>query len=84
MASLVEQINGTAPLFDPSADEKHLVRPLSADFGEQWLARLDPMVIPGIRRGSTHLQPSVESVRWRARRPVHPQRLADAPAKVMR
>ncbi|MBP2363632.1 hypothetical protein JOF59_006124 [Streptomyces clavifer] len=58
--------------------------PLSADFGEQWLARLDSMVIPGIRRGSTHLEPSVESVRWRARRPVHPQRLADALAKVMR
>lgn len=82
--SLVEQINGNAPFFDPSADEKHRVRPWPVDFGEQWLARLGPMMIPGIRRGSAHLEPSVESVRWRARRPVHPQRLADALAKVMR
>jgi G3E family GTPase len=84
VASLVEQINGTAPLPDPSADEKHLVHPLPADFGEQWLARLDPMVIPGIRRGSARLTPSVASVLWRARRPAHPQRLADALANVMR
>ncbi|MFC9946536.1 GTP-binding protein [Streptomyces pratensis] len=84
VASLVEQINGTAQLLDPSADEKHLVHPLPDDFAEQWLARLDPMVIPGIRRGSAYLEPSAESVLWCARRPVHPQRLADALAKVMR
>ncbi|WP_250293332.1 GTP-binding protein [Streptomyces atroolivaceus] len=84
VAFLVEQMNGAAPLLDLSADEGHLVRPLPADFGEQWLARLDHIVTPGIRRGSAHLTPSVESVLWRARRPVHPQRLADALATVMR
>ncbi|HWU05146.1 MAG TPA: GTP-binding protein [Streptomyces sp.] len=84
VASLAEQINGAAPLLDPSADERRIVHPLPADFGEQWLARLDPVVIPGFRRGTAHLTPAVRSVRWRARRPVHPQRLADALTTVMR
>ncbi|MER5556244.1 GTP-binding protein [Streptomyces sp. NPDC002793] len=84
VASLVEQINGTPPLLHPSADEKRFVHPLPADFREQWLARLDPMVTPGIRRGSAHLTPSVAFVLWRARPPAHPQRLAGALANVMR
>ncbi|MFE3907329.1 hypothetical protein ACFXPY_45720 [Streptomyces sp. NPDC059153] len=66
VASLVEQVNGIASLLDSSADGGHVVRPLSADFGEQWLARLDPVVIPGIRRGTAH---SVQSVLWRSRVP---------------
>ncbi|MEE1768118.1 GTP-binding protein [Streptomyces sp. JV185] len=81
MASLVEQVNGTASLLDSSADGRHLVRPLPADFGEQWLARLDPVVTPGIRRGTAY---SVQSVLWRSRRPAHPQRLADPLTAVMR
>ncbi|MFD4761826.1 GTP-binding protein [Streptomyces sp. NPDC058439] len=81
VASLVEQVNGTASLRDSSGDGRHLVRPLPTDFGEQWLARLDPVVMPGIRRGTAH---SVQSVLWRYRRPAHPQRLADALTAAMR
>ncbi|MFG3405664.1 GTP-binding protein [Streptomyces sp. NPDC048142] len=78
---LVERVNGGALLVDSCSDGRHLMRPLPADFGEEWLGRLDPLVIPGSPHPAEH---SVRSVRWRSRRPVHPQRLADALAVALR
>lgn len=59
----------------------HFDRPLPAGFEEEWRARLEPVIVPHARQGCDF---GVESVLWRARRPLHPGRLADALSVVMR
>lgn len=56
-----------------------LLRPVP-DALEEWRARLEPVTVAPARPG-TDL--GVTSVVWRARRPLHPQRLADALPTVM-
>ncbi|MEU6019099.1 hypothetical protein ABZ826_35280 [Streptomyces sp. NPDC047515] len=82
VASLTGQLNSNALLLESPTDERAaslsfvLVRPLPKGFRDQWPACLEPVAISGIRRGASH---SVQSVLWCSRRPVHPQRLAEAP-----
>ncbi|MFK0047635.1 GTP-binding protein [Streptomyces sp. NPDC090741] len=57
-----------------------LTRPAPAGASEGWRTRLEPVIVPHSPRGSGH---GVDSVLWHARRPLHPERLADALGAVM-
>ncbi|MBO8191479.1 GTP-binding protein [Streptomyces oryzae] len=80
VASLIRHLNGRAPLVthdgaEPARLPSAALRQVAYDPEEVWRARLDPVTVPRLSRGSSH---GVGSVLWRARRPVHPGRLAEA------
>ncbi|WP_234326505.1 GTP-binding protein [Streptomyces sp. NRRL S-337] len=86
-AALAGHLNGQALLLTSSNSggaavelPPSLIQPAPRGATEEWRARLEPMSVPRPRRGTQH---GVESVLWRARRPLHPERLADALATVM-
>lgn len=86
-AALVGHLNAHAVLL-PVPDRAYsgaqlppfLARPAPAGASDEWRTRLEPVIAPRSHSGSRH---GVESVLWRARRPLHPERLADALAAVM-
>ncbi|MFE0674073.1 GTP-binding protein [Streptomyces sp. NPDC058867] len=89
VAALAGHLNAHALVWSPASDTaavpelpRRLLCPGSAPWGgrEEWLSRLEPVSAPRVRRGRHE---GVESVLWRSRRPLHPQRLADALATVM-
>ncbi|MEU3839272.1 GTP-binding protein [Streptomyces sp. NPDC028635] len=57
-----------------------LVRRLPPGADEGWRSRLEPVGPPRARRGGSG---EVRTLCWRARRPLHPERLAEALAVVM-
>ncbi|MEU9086546.1 GTP-binding protein [Streptomyces sp. NPDC048357] len=57
-----------------------LAQPSPAGASDEWRARLEPVIVPSLHATSVH---GVGSVLWRARRPLHPERLADAMSPVM-
>ncbi|MEW2368035.1 GTP-binding protein [Streptomyces sp. NPDC006656] len=57
-----------------------LTQPAPVGASERWRTRLEPVIVPHSRHGSGQ---GVDSVVWRARRPLHPERLADALGAVM-
>ncbi|MGI5350522.1 GTP-binding protein [Streptomyces sp. CA-250714] len=80
VAELVQHLNGRARVATPDSTGSARLPPAALgpvpyDAQEAWRARLDPVTVPHVRRDTSH---SVGSVLWRARRPVHPGRLADA------
>ncbi|WP_148589610.1 GTP-binding protein [Streptomyces sp. WAC01526] len=86
-AALASHLNGQALLVTPSGAAEagarlppSLVLPTPRGAAEEWLARLEPVTVPRARRGTHH---GVDSVLWRARRPLHPQRLADTLPSVL-
>lgn len=86
-AALVGHLNAHAVLLTASGrgDMGHplprsLTRPAPEGAAEAWRERLDPVSVPCRERRSGH---GAESVRWRARRPLHPERLAEALGAVM-
>ncbi len=87
VAALASHLNGQALLVrHPGTDEAEadlpasLVQPAPPGTVEEWRAQLEPITVPRSRRGSNH---GVDSLLWRARRPLHPERLADALSAVM-
>ncbi|WP_026248638.1 GTP-binding protein [Streptomyces sp. LaPpAH-108] len=87
-AALVGRLNPRAVLLAPAVDTAHedgfppaLVRAGLPGASEEWRARLDPVTMPRLGRGPDQ---GVESVLWRARRPLHPERLSAALADVVR
>ncbi|UQA90818.1 GTP-binding protein [Streptomyces halobius] len=88
VAALAGHLNPSATLLPHAAHESGtgatgpaaLTRPAPRGTIEEWRARLEPVTVRRPRRG---IERSVESVLWRARRPLHPARLADALADVM-
>ncbi|MEW2134685.1 GTP-binding protein [Streptomyces sp. NPDC005435] len=58
-----------------------LVRTARPGASEEWQAQLDPVAMPRLGHGPDQ---RVESVLWRARRPLHPERLSAALADVVR
>ncbi|MFD4985466.1 GTP-binding protein [Streptomyces sp. NPDC058374] len=86
--AVASHLNPRAELVAPEGDPRTGLarpapfdRPLPADFEEEWRARLEPVIVPHARQGCDF---GVESIPWRARRPLHPGRLADALSVVMR
>lgn len=86
MAALARHLNPSATLIQvaqqPQAAAElppSFLRPVP-DALEEWRARLEPVTVAPARPG-TDL--GVASVVWRARRPLHPERLADALPTVM-
>ncbi len=85
VAALAHHLNPSATLIQiaqqPQTAElpPPLLRPVP-DALEEWRARLEPVTVAPARPG-TDL--GVTSVVWRARRPLHPERLADALPTVM-
>ncbi|MEU6866239.1 GTP-binding protein [Streptomyces sp. NPDC046876] len=57
-----------------------LTQPAPTGTSEGWRTGLEPVILPRSPRGSGH---GVNSVLWHARRPLHPERLADALGAVM-
>ncbi|ANS63265.1 cobalamin synthesis CobW domain-containing protein [Streptomyces lincolnensis] len=57
-----------------------LARPLPSGTEERWRARWEPVAVP---RAGRDADGGMTSVLWRARRPLHPERLADALPEVM-
>ncbi|MEU8918783.1 GTP-binding protein [Streptomyces nigrescens] len=87
VAALASQLNSDALLVRPTGlDEAEmelppsLIQPAARGIGDEWRAQLEPVTVPRSRRGCDH---GVNSVLWRARRPLHPERLADALGTVM-
>ncbi|MFJ3950946.1 GTP-binding protein [Streptomyces sp. Je 1-4] len=88
VAALASQLNSHALLVRPKgADDAEvelppsLVQPAAHGIADEWRSRLEPVTVPRSRRSSDQ---GVNSVLWRARRPLHPERLADALGTVMR
>ncbi|MGW4890470.1 GTP-binding protein [Streptomyces murinus] len=86
-AELIGQLNGRALLLAPSGPEgvaQELPVPLAHSLpkgaDEDWGFRLEPVALVPPRRSDNH---EVLSLRWRARRPLHPGRLADELGVVM-
>ncbi|WP_411136680.1 GTP-binding protein [Streptomyces sp. C10] len=87
VAALASQLNSDALLVRPTGlDEAEmelppsLIQPAARGIADEWRAQLEPVTMPRSRRGSDQ---GVNSVLWRARRPLHPERLADALGTVM-
>ncbi len=87
VAALAGHLNGQAVLVASSHIDgpeaglpPSLVRPAPRGTVDEWRARLEPVTVPPLGRGVHH---GVESVLWRARRPLHPERLAAVLATVM-
>ncbi|MBT2675684.1 GTP-binding protein [Streptomyces sp. ISL-14] len=90
VAALVRHLNSHALLLTQAdADQAEeagteppasLIRALPAGAAEEWQMRFEPVTAPRARPGRSR---SVVSVLWRARRPLHPGRLADALPAVM-
>ncbi|MBG0851606.1 GTP-binding protein [Streptomyces spinoverrucosus] len=84
VGALAAHLNAQALLLNLPAGELPTlpVQPVPRAADDVWRARLEPVTVPRIRRpgGVSH---GVESVLWRARRPMHPQRLADVLADVL-
>ncbi|MGN5380790.1 GTP-binding protein [Streptomyces lasalocidi] len=85
-AALLGQLNRQARILTPVGTEgaapelpTSLVQALPAGADEEWRSRLEPVVPPRPRAGDH----GAESLCWHARRPLHPERLADALAVVM-
>lgn len=87
-AELASQLNARARLVTPPATDgagpglsASLVRAAPPGAEAEWQARLEPVTVPSMRYGVGR---GVETVLWRARRPLHPGRLADALPVAMR
>lgn len=87
-AALASQLNPRARLVTPPDSDgsrpelpTSLVRAAPPDAEGEWQARLEPVTVPSVRYGAGR---GVETVLWRARRPLHPGRLADALPTAMR
>ncbi|MEU5001295.1 GTP-binding protein [Streptomyces sp. NPDC021622] len=80
--ALAGHLNGQALLLPPAGAElpSPLLRPAPPGCGDRWRSRLEPVTVPSLRRGRHE---GVASVLWRARRPLHPERLAGALPAVM-
>ncbi|MFF6783623.1 hypothetical protein [Streptomyces sp. NPDC012510] len=81
-AALASQLNPRARLVTPPDIDgagpelpASLVRAAPPGAEGEWQARLEPVTAPATRYGAG---PGAETVLWRARRPLHPGRLADA------
>ncbi|MFD7834633.1 GTP-binding protein [Streptomyces sp. NPDC059761] len=86
-AALIGQLNPHAALLtvpddgDPAAGlPPFLTQPAPSGASEGWRTRLEPVILPHSPRGGGH---GVGSVLWQARRPLHPERLADSLGAVM-
>ncbi|MFI9645178.1 GTP-binding protein [Streptomyces sp. NPDC052040] len=83
-AALIGHLNGKALVVtSPGGDAPtpaSLAEALPSSTAHAWQARLEPVLAPRSPRVARH---GVESVLWRARRPLHPGRLADALDAVM-
>jgi G3E family GTPase len=84
---LLRQLNGHAALVGPAGMDGavqelpvSLMHALPKGADDEWRSRSEPVVLPRPCRNSGH---DVGSLRWHARRPLHPERLADALALVM-
>lgn len=87
VAALASQLNHHALVVRPTGAEEaeaelppSLAQPSAPGIADEWQAQLEPVTVPRAHRGSDH---GVNSVLWRARRPLHPERLADALGTVM-
>ncbi|MEV0219701.1 GTP-binding protein [Streptomyces sp. NPDC050704] len=87
-AALASQLNPRARLVTPPDMDgawpelpASLVRAAPGGAEGEWRARLEPVTVPAVRYGAG---PGVETVLWRARRPLHPGRLAAALPTAMR
>ncbi|MEU2736090.1 GTP-binding protein [Streptomyces sp. NPDC007095] len=86
-AALAAQLNSHALLLTPveaGTPETELPQSLVGagreGAAEEWQARLEPVTVPRSRQGGSR---RVGSLLWQARRPLHPERLADALPTVM-
>ncbi|GAB2623909.1 hypothetical protein GCM10027168_64830 [Streptomyces capparidis] len=84
VGSLAARLNGHAEVVPPAAERPMRTCPGPGPRGgyDEWRARLEPVSPPLCRGGGAGHD--AESVLWRARRPLHPGRLADALPVVMR
>ncbi|MGW4490846.1 GTP-binding protein [Streptomyces sp. NPDC004376] len=87
-AALAGRLNPRAVLLAPAAGTvaedvfpPALVRVARPGASEEWQTQLEPVTMPRLGRGPGR---RVESVLWRARRPLHPERLSAALADVVR
>ncbi|MER5216834.1 GTP-binding protein [Streptomyces sp. NPDC002838] len=87
-AALASQLNPRARLVTPPDIDgagpelsASLVRAAPPGAEGEWQARLEPVTVPSTRYGAGR---GVETVLWRARRPLHPGRLANALPTAMR
>ncbi|WLW57315.1 GTP-binding protein [Streptomyces sp. YU58] len=81
--ALAAHLNAHARLVTVGPDDAlpdSLAGSLAPQAEERWRARLEPVAVPRARSGADG---GVTSVLWRARRPLHPERLADALPEVM-
>ena len=81
--ALAAHLNAHARLVTVGPDDAlpdTLAGPLPSQAEERWRARLEAVAVPRARTG---VDGGVTSVLWRARRPLHPERLADALPEVM-
>lgn len=80
VGALIGRLNAHAVLLTAPALPPFLTRPAPAGASEEWRTRLEPVTAARTHPGGGH---GVQSVLWRARRPLHPERLADAMPAVM-
>ncbi|MGY5125127.1 hypothetical protein [Streptomyces nigrescens] len=79
VAALASQLNSHALLVRPTGTDDadvelppSLFQPAAHGIADEWRSRLEPVTVPRSRRSSDQ---GVNSVLWRARRPLHPERL---------